>query len=169
MCLQFIAYYVTTTPLCTTIYLQIYYSMFQSTLLYSLINRGKATKSCLHQLEVLQNRFIRASLFLPKTTTTNLLCFKFQVLKLKDMVKIEIAKFMFRFKNKMLPIFFDNYFTNLSEIHKYNTRQKAKSGYYHHSFNSEFGRRRPYHECLKLWESMCLVEKERSWFLKIVL
>ena len=54
---------------------------------------------------------------------------------------MKIAKFMFRFKNKMLPISFDNYFTNLSEIHKYNTRQKAKSGYYHHSFNSEFGRK----------------------------
>ena len=36
---------------------------------------------------------------------------------------MEIAKFMFRFKNKMLPISFDNYLTNLSEIHKYNTRQ----------------------------------------------
>ena len=74
--------------------------MFQSTLLYSLINWEKATKSCLHQLEVLQNRFTRASLFLSKTTTTNLLHFKFQVVKLKDMVKMEIAKFMFRFKNK---------------------------------------------------------------------
>ena len=114
--------------------------MFQSTRLHSSINWGKATKSCLHQLEVLQNRFIRASLFLPKTTTTNLLYFKFQVLKLKDKVKMEIAKFMFRVKNKMLPISFDNYFTNLNEIHKYNTGQKAKSGYYHHSFKSEFGR-----------------------------
>ena len=54
---------------------------------------------------------------------------------------MKIAKFMFRFKTKMLPISFDNYFTNLSEIHKHNTRQKAKSGYYHHSFNSEFGRK----------------------------
>ena len=94
--------------------------MFQSTLLYSLINWGRATKSCLHQLEVLQNRFIRASLFLLKTTNANLFYFKFQVLKLKNMVKVEIAKFMLRFKNKMLPISFDNYFTNLSEIYKYN-------------------------------------------------
>ena len=80
--------------------------------------------SYLHQLEVLQNTFIKASLFLLKTTTTNLLYFKFQDLKLKDLVKMEITKFMFRFKNKMLPISFDNYFINLSETHKYNTRQK---------------------------------------------
>ena len=76
---------------------------------------------------------------------------------------MEIAKFMFRFKNKMLLISLDNYITNLSEIHKYNTRQKAKSGYYRHSFNCEFGRMRLNHECLKLWESVSLVEKECSF------
>ena len=69
---------------------------------------------------------------------------------------------MFRFKNKMLSISFDNYFTNPSEIHKYNTRQKAKSAYYHHSFHSEFGRKRLNQECLKLWESISLAEKECS-------
>ena len=53
--------------------------------------------------------------------------FKFQVLKLKGMVKMQIAKFNFRLKNKMLPISFDNYFTNLSEINKYITGQNGKS------------------------------------------
>ena len=79
------------------------------------------------------------------------------------MVKLEIAKFMYRFKNKMLPISFDNYFTNLRVLHKYNTRQKAKSVYYHHLFNSEIGRKRLNHECLKLWESISLAEKKCSF------
>ena len=57
--------------------------------------------------------------------------FKFKVPKLKEMVKIKIAKFSFsnfhfRFKNKMLSLSFDYYFTNLSEVHKFNPRQKAK-------------------------------------------
>ena len=48
------------------------------------------------------------------------------------MIKVVNAKFIFRFKNKMLSISFDNYFINLNEIYKYNnTRQKAKSGYYY--------------------------------------
>ena len=137
--------------------------MFESTLLYSLINWERATKSCLHQLEVLQTRFIRASLFLPKTTIANLLYFKFQVPKLKDRLKMEMAEFMFRFKNKMLSISFDNYFTNPSEIHKYNTRQKAKGAYHHHSFHSEFGGKRLNQECLNLLESISLAEKECSF------
>ena len=141
----------------------IYYSLFQSVLLYSLINWGKTTHSCLHQLEVLQNRFLRASLFLPRKTNTNLLYFRFQVLKLKDMIKMEYAKFMFKFKNKMLPSSFDNYFTNLDKVHKYNTRQKSNSGFYHHSFNSEFGRKRLHHSCLREWESIPLSLKECSF------
>ena len=67
---------------------------------------------------------------------------------------MEITKFTFKFKNKMLPISFVNYFANFSEIHKYNTKQKAKSGFYHYSFNSNFGRKRLNCKCLKLWDSM---------------
>ena len=55
---------------------------------------------------------------------------------------MEIDKFIFGLKNKMLPISFHNCFTNLSEINKYNARQKAKSGYYHYLCNSEFERKR---------------------------
>ena len=76
---------------------------------------------------------------------------------------MEIAKFMFRFKNKILPISFDNYFTNLSKIDKYNTKQKAKNGFYHHSFSSEFRRKQFNHECLKLRESISLAKKESSF------
>ena len=105
----------------------IYYSTFQSTLLYSLINWGRAAKSYLHYLEVLQNTFTRASLILPKTTTTNLLYLNFQVLTIKDMVKMENVKF----KDKLLRISFVKCFTNNDEIHENKTRQKFKSGYYH--------------------------------------
>ena len=39
---------------------------------------------------------------------------------------MNIAKFMFRFKNKMLPISFNNFFTNRKEIHKYILDKKPK-------------------------------------------
>ena len=55
---------------------------------------------------------------------SNLLYTKFCVLKLDDVIKMELAKFMFKFNNKMLPNSFNNYFLWLDKIHKYNTRQK---------------------------------------------
>ena len=33
------------------------------------------------------------------------------------MFRIEIAKFMFKFNNQMLPFFFDSYFIKLDEMH----------------------------------------------------
>ena len=55
---------------------------------------------------------------------------KFGVLKLEDMMNMEIAKFMFKFYNKMLPNSFESYFTKLDSIHSYNTRQKSTNEFF---------------------------------------
>ena len=41
----------------------IYYSMFHSVIQYSLLNWGRASKSQFHNIQIMQNRFLRASLF----------------------------------------------------------------------------------------------------------
>ena len=79
------------------------------------------------------------------------------------MIEFEFAKFIFKFKNNMLPLSFSNYFVDLTKIHKHNTRQKSACGYYHHTFNSEFGRKRLHHACLKEWEAIPLVQKNCSF------
>ena len=38
---------------------------------------------------------------------------------------MEFAKFLCKFKNQMLPHFFNNYFTKLDDVHGYNTRRKT--------------------------------------------
>ena len=91
--------------------------MFHSHLQYSLINWGRAYKSHYHNLVILQNKILRASLFLAMHHPTNLLYTKFGVLKLDDMIKMELAKFMFKFNNKMLPNSFNNNFLRLDKIH----------------------------------------------------
>ena len=93
--------------------------MFHSHLQYSLINWGRAYKSHYRNLLILQNKILRACLFLPMHHPTNLLYTKFGVLKLDDMVKMELAKFMYKFDNKMLTNSFNNYFLWLDKIHKY--------------------------------------------------
>ena len=40
------------------------------------------------------------------------------------MIKMELAKFMFKFINKTLPNSFNNFFLRLDKIHKHNIRQK---------------------------------------------
>ena len=99
-----------------------YYAMFHSHLQYSLINWGRAYKSHYHNLVILLNKILRASLFFPMHHPTNLLYTKFGVLKLDDTIKMELAKVMFKFNNKMLPNSFNNYFLRLDKTQKYNTR-----------------------------------------------
>ena len=49
---------------------------------------------------------------------------KFNTLKIYDMYTKEVAIFMFKYKNNMLPVSFDNFFMANWENHNYNTRNR---------------------------------------------
>ena len=108
----------------------IYYSMFHSVIQYSLLNWGRASKSQLHIIKILQNRFLRASLFHDSRTSINVLYNEFRVLKLEDMIDMEFVKFVFKFSNNMLPRYFNNHFRSLETIYDHNTCQKAKKRFF---------------------------------------
>ena len=91
--------------------------MFHPHVQYSLLNWGRAAKNHLDKLSTLQDKILRACLFLPLHSPTNYLHSKGRVLKLEDMIKMEKAKFMFKY-NKMLSIFFDNHFLKQEKVHK---------------------------------------------------
>ena len=88
------------------------------------------------------------------THPTDLLYTKFCVPKLDDMIKMELAKFMFKFNNKMLPNAFNNYFLKLDKIHRYNTRQKKRNEFFQSFVSSGEGRRALCHNCVKLWKDI---------------
>ena len=73
----------------------VYFSIFHSHIQYSLLNWGRASKSILYKLKILQNKILRAMLFCSKQDRTNLLYFKLKILKLEDMTAMEYAKFIF--------------------------------------------------------------------------
>ena len=51
------------------------------------------------------------------------------IIKLYDLVTLHISIFMFKFHNRLLPSYFDFFFTQVKEIHKYNTRSAANQSY----------------------------------------
>ena len=110
----------------------IYYSRFHSVIQYSLLNWGRAFKSQLHRIKILQNRFLRASLFLDSRTSINVLYNEFRVLKLEDITDMELVKFVFKFSHKMLSRYFNNYFRSLETIQDHNSCQKAKKRFFPH-------------------------------------
>ena len=132
----------------------VYFSLFHSHIQYSLLNWGRASKSILYKLKILQNKILRAMLFCSKQNQTNLLYFKLKILKLEDMISMEYAKFIFKFNNHMLPDSFNCYFTKLEYVHKCNTKQKQRNEYFRFRISSESGRKTLHHICLQVWKNV---------------
>ena len=141
----------------------IYYSMFHSVIQYSLLNWGRASKSQLHNIKILQNRFLRASLFHDYRTSINVLYNEFRVLKLEDMIDMEFVKFVFKFSNNMLPKYFNNYFRSLETIHDHNTRQKAKQDFFHTYAPTKWGKNILQHRGLYLWKDVPMEMKNLTF------
>ena len=93
------------------------------------------------------------------------------------MIKIEFAKFIFKFKNQMLPSSFNNYFINLNQVHVhiYNTRQKFCNEIYQFYVGSESGKKSLQYICLNTWKNVpqeyrhCLFTKFKKYFKTISL
>jgi hypothetical protein len=45
------------------------------------------------------------------------------ILTIKDVFKLQIAKFVYQHKNGSLPAIFQNYFSTNAQVHRYRTRQ----------------------------------------------
>ena len=130
--------------------------MFHSHLQYSLLNWGRACKRHCHKLVILQNNILRVCLFRPLHHPTNLLYSACSVLNLEDLIKMEFAKFMFKFSNNMLPTSFNNYFLKLDKVHNHKTRQKTHDVYFQSFVGLETGRKTLHHICLKLYGQIYL-------------
>jgi len=106
----------------------VYFALFHSYLTYSILNGGRANKTILLPLTRLQNKAVR-TLGYNKTKTT-VLYSKHKILKMPDLFQLSVARFMYSFYNGGLPNHFDNYFAEISSVHKYQTRLASLQKYY---------------------------------------
>ena len=68
----------------------VYFSLFHLHIQYSLLNWGRASKTILCKLKILQNKILRAMLFCSKQDQTNSLYFKPEILKIEDMIAMNM-------------------------------------------------------------------------------
>ena len=73
------------------------------------------------------------------------------LLKLNDIYKLELAKFMHKLDNNNLPIVFQNRFTKIEKIHTYVTRGANKSNYFLSRVNKTVDQNRLEYRGVKLW------------------
>jgi len=106
----------------------VYFALFHSYLIYSILNWERANKTTLLPLIRLQNKAVR-TLEHNKTKTT-VLYSKHKILEILDLFQLSVAKFMYSFYNGGLPNQFDNYFPEIASVHKNQTRLASLQKYY---------------------------------------
>ena len=119
--------------------LALYYVFFNTYLLYGILGWGSATKTILHPLQIKVMRIIN------KTTVedhvkNNTLYQKYKILKMDDVYKLELGKFMYLYDVNDLPEIFETYFLSIDHAHHYNTRSKSNGNYFVNSVRTNSGK-----------------------------
>ncbi len=101
----------------------LYYAYVYSKLAYGIEVYGHASNTSMKCLQVQQNRILKILFKKDWYTNTNLLHSTLNILKVKDIFRLQLVNFIFKQQKKLTPKVFDNYFELNSNIHTHNTRQ----------------------------------------------
>lgn len=104
------------------------HSLFITHLEYGILCWGRCGKPAMDPLIILMNKAIRCINFCHfRESNVARLFNKDKILQVKDMFELEIAKFMFKYVNQLLPINFERYFISLDSCHNHDTRASANN------------------------------------------
>ena len=97
--------------------------------MYCITIWGNSSESFLHPINILYNKFIKALLFLPKSTTTILLYSSTSTLTLNKLYKFAIAVLIYKYFYfpTPLPSKIHQIFSLATSIHKYQTRGSSSN------------------------------------------
>ena len=108
----------------------LYYSLVYSRLIYGITAWGTAHQHKLHEIEVKLNNIVRIITKNKKFSHVTFLYKKLNFLKLKDVYKLGLGKFMHKFFHNKLPNVFKTKFIKLINIHSHETRKSNQSNYF---------------------------------------
>ncbi len=103
---------------------QLYCTLILPYLSYGILLWGSACYVNLNRIFKLQKRAIRIISNSSYLCHTKPLFEKYNVLDIFDLYSKEVCLFMHKYHNGLLPRAFDNLFTNMKDVHDYNTRNK---------------------------------------------
>ena len=103
----------------------LYYSFAYSRIQYGITIWGTASQNQVHEIEVRLNNIIRTITCSKKFAHVTKLYKKLNFLKIKDVYKLELAKFMDKLFNntRKLSEMFQNSCTKIRNVHHYETRR----------------------------------------------
>ena len=108
----------------------LYYTFVYPYLNYCIHVWGKTYDTHLHHLIILQNKVIRIINGVPPRTNVDNLYLMHDILSVKRLYSDNVALFMYKYSNQLLPDVFDNFFSKLADVHEYNTRNASAQHVY---------------------------------------
>jgi hypothetical protein len=106
-----------------------YHALVKTHLQYAILCWGSANKTTLQPLRVIQNRVMMHLDRAPRFTRLDNIYLNHRILKLDDLYKFELGKFMHQFYNGKLPISFAGYFQDVASSHHHYTRSATNLNY----------------------------------------
>ena len=106
--------------------LSLYHTFICPYLSYCIHVWGKAYNTHLNDLIVLQNKAMRIISCVPPRTNIDQFYIENNILIVKHIYSYNIGLFMYKYVNNMTPDVFDNFFSNISDIHQHNTRNATQ-------------------------------------------
>ena len=137
-----------------SIRLQLYYTFIYPYLTYALTTWGNTYVTTLKSLITLQKKGIRLISFAEFRAHTSPLFSHLEILKLSDLIFLNNALLMYDFHENNLPPVFHDFFTPVSNVHKYNTRLASKDSYYISKVRTNYGKFSFRYVGAKVWNSI---------------
>ena len=121
------------------ILVKLYYALRYPFLIYGLISWGNTYSSTTQPLVILQKRAMRMITFSKYHEHSSPIFKHLNIVKLPDLVFLNIAVFMHKFHNRRLPCVFDTFFFQVNKKHNYNTRSASSLSYTLPKVRSNYG------------------------------
>ena len=134
--------------------IQVYYSVIFPYLTYGLTIWGHTYESNLKPLVTLQKKAVRIITFSGFREHTSPLFKQLNLLKFTDIVYLKTAMFLHDYFNGKLPEIFDNFFSEISNIHQYNTRLASRSTYSLPQIRTNYGKYNIKYKGPQIWNDI---------------
>ena len=102
---------------------------------------GRAYKTVIRPVQVLQNRTLKYLSFSKRISSANNIFKLLKILKVSDLYQLNLEKFMYKYNADILPSSFDNFFSELHCIHDHATRQQVLGNYHHKRVRTDYGKK----------------------------
>ena len=103
---------------------QLYYALVYSRVQYGIEVYGSCSKNRIKRIQTMQNKLLKVLFKRPLRTSTNELHSDYKLLKVKDIFKMNILKFVFNAVKKRSIKQFHNFYQSRRYTHNHDTRQK---------------------------------------------